>query len=369
MLNQLTDKLLKKSWSGEQIEQLVGPYRNLYHAYAADESVRINAASGGIGSALLIELLKSAEISGALVCNTLIINGKVRANFAIATTEQEILAAQGSKYVETAFLQQALPLIRQFDGTVAVVGLPCDITNLNRWIAKDQLLADKVRLTIALVCGHNSRTELIDGITQKLENQAGAGLKSYRFRRGHWRGELEAEFDNGTAIRKPFSYFSLYQNLYFYSEKKCLVCNDHFGYQGDISLGDVWAYRFKDDPIKKTGVIIRTAAGETAWSVASKSDRIVTQTLDINDILDGQARAAPYHYNVSARSRVAPLIGYKIPDKTKIKVSWHEWLSALMALFNMRWSENKKWSGLIFKLPRPILKILLYFRKGLESLP
>ncbi|MES9942761.1 MAG: Coenzyme F420 hydrogenase/dehydrogenase, beta subunit C-terminal domain [Candidatus Thiodiazotropha sp. 6PLUC2] len=361
--------MLKKEWSEEKINQLVGGYQKLYHAYAEDPAVRTNAASGGVGSALLIELLKAGEITGALVCNTSIEAGKVRAHFSIACSEQEILDAQGSKYVETAFMKEALPLIRGFDGTVAVVGLPCDITNLSRWIDKDPQLASKVRLKIALVCGHNSRTELIDGITRKLENQAGGTLQSYRFRRGHWRGQLEAIFDNKTTIKKPFSYFSLYQNLFFYSEKKCLVCHDHFGYHADISLGDVWAYRFKDDPIKKTGLIVRTDAGERAWSIALESNRIVSTDLDITDILDGQARSAPYHYNVSARSRVAGLMGYKIPDKTKTKVSWHEWITALMSLFNMRWSENKRWKALIFKLPRPILKILLYFRKGLESLP
>jgi coenzyme F420-reducing hydrogenase beta subunit len=369
MLNRFTDKLLQKTWSDEQIQQLVGAYRDLYHAYAEDASVRVNAASGGVGSALLIALLKAGEIAGALVCNIRIEDNKVRAHFAIATSEQEILAAQGSKYVETAFIKEALPLIRDFDGPVAVVGLPCDITNLSRWIAKDGALANKVRVKIALVCGHNSRTGLVDAITQKLEGQSEGRLQAYRFRRGHWRGELEADFDNGTTITKPFSYFSLYQNLFFFSERKCLVCHDHFGYQADISLGDVWAYRFKDDPIKKTGVIVRSEPGESAWTIALQKGGIISTSLAISDILDGQARAAPYHYNVSARSRVASLMGYKIPDKTKTSVSWHQWLNALMALFNMRWSENKRWKGLIFKLPRPILKLLLYFRKGLESLP
>ena len=369
MLNQLTDRVLKKEWPEEQIGRLVGTYRALYHAYAKDSAVRANAASGGTGSALLTALLKTGEIGGALVCNTRIEDGKVRAHFTIATSETEILAAQGSKYVETAFMKEALPLIRDFDGPVAVVGLPCDITNLSRWIAKDPVLAEKVRLKIALVCGHNSRTPLVDAITQKLEHEAGGRLTAYRFRKGHWRGELEAGFDNGVTVKKPFSYFSLYQNLFFFSEKKCLVCHDHFGYQADISLGDVWAYRFKQDPIKKTGVIVRTEAGEKYWHSATRDGSIAVSPLEVTDILDGQARAAPYHYNVSARSRVAPLMGYKIPDKTKSDVSWHEWLTAWMALFNMRWSESRRWKGLIFKLPRPILKILLYFRKGLESLP
>jgi hypothetical protein len=181
-------------------------------------------------------------------------------------------------------------------------------------------------------------------------------------------GELEAEFLNETRIRKPFSYFSLYQTLHFFSEKKCLVCNDHFGYHADISLGDIWAYRFKQDPIKKTGVIIRSEQGIDYWNSASRGGTITATALDIDDILDGQARTAPFHYNVSARNRVAPLFGYKIPDHVRADVSWHAWLTALITLFNMRWSESKQWKILIFKLPRPLLKAYLYLRKGLETL-
>ncbi|MET0067233.1 MAG: Coenzyme F420 hydrogenase/dehydrogenase, beta subunit C-terminal domain [Candidatus Thiodiazotropha sp.] len=359
---------MKKTWSDSRIGQLLGDYRALHHAYAKDPDTRTNAASGGVGSALTIGLLQAGEIDGVLVCTARVEEHRVRARFTIATRAEEILAAQGSKYVETAFMKEALPLIREFSGRVAVFGLPCDIGNLSRWMAKDAQLADKVRLKIALVCGHNSRTQLIDRITHKLEQQAGSPLTAYRFRRGHWRGQLEAGFANGSRISKSFSYFSLYQNLFFFSEKKCLACHDHFGYHADISLGDVWAYRFKDDPIKKTGVIIRSEAGQRLWDAAQGQALIEASPLSVHDILDGQARAAPYHYNVSARSRVAPLLGYKLPDTLGCRVSWHEWLTAWMAMSNMRWSESPRWRDWIFKLPRPLLKLYLYFRKGLESL-
>jgi coenzyme F420 hydrogenase subunit beta len=368
MFNRIVDKLLKKKWSDYQIKQLVGEYSQLWHAYARNPEIRINAASGGVGTGILIGLLQAGEIDGALVCETRIEDGRVRAHFIIATTPQQIIESQGSKYVETAFLKEALPLIRAFTGQLAVVGLPCDITHLTRWMAKDSELNRKVRVKIALVCSHNSRHGLVDSITLKLEQQANSRITSYRFKKGLWRGELEAKFENGAIIKKPYYHFGMYQNLFFFSEKKCLACHDHFGYNSDISLGDVWAYRFKDDTIKKTGVIIRTDNGSHLWSRVHEQKLIEASPLEINDILDGQTRAAPFHYNVSARSRVAPRFGYKLPDKLGCRVRWHEWLTAWMALSSMRWSESPRWRGWIFKLPRPLLKLYLYFRKGLESL-
>ncbi|MEW8587025.1 MAG: coenzyme F420 hydrogenase/dehydrogenase beta subunit N-terminal domain-containing protein, partial [Candidatus Thiodiazotropha sp.] len=89
MLDQVADMLLRKTWTETRINTLVGEYQELYHAYASEDSVRVNAASGGVGSALLISLLEQGEIDGALVCNTNIEMEKVRARFSIATTKQE----------------------------------------------------------------------------------------------------------------------------------------------------------------------------------------------------------------------------------------------------------------------------------------
>ena len=86
-------------------------------------------------------------------------------------------------------------------------------------------------MTIALFCGHTTETTLVDGLTRKLSALAGgAKLTKFRFRSGHWRGRLTAEFDNGTVIEKPSSYYLLYHNLYYGTPKKCMFCGDHFGY-------------------------------------------------------------------------------------------------------------------------------------------
>jgi hypothetical protein len=89
-----------------------------------------------------------------------------------------------------------------------VCGLPCDISNLRRWEERDPELADRVALRIALFCGHNSRKELIDGITLRLSREASpARLVDFHFRRGHWRGALLATYSNGVSISKPATYF------------------------------------------------------------------------------------------------------------------------------------------------------------------
>lgn len=362
------DAALKKRWSDAALHAYVGDAQAAYLAYAADDAVRAEAASGGAVSAVLLDLLASGAIDGALVCRSSIEGGRVRARYSIATTAAEVLAARGSTYVLGDFAGEALPQVRSFTGRLAVVALPCEVTLLRHAAAADSALAERLVCVIGLLCGHATEPELIDAVTGRLEREAGSPLKAYRFRVGHWRGNIRATFEDGTVIEKPSSAYNLYQNLYFHSAKKCLFCGDHFAYEADISVGDVWIYRLKDDPIKRSGVIVRTDAGRAALEGAAARGTIVLEPVAVSEIVDGQARVAPTHYNVSARSRVGRSFGMKIPDRLGERVTWHERLVARMVIANHRFSRGKHGDRLM-KVPRPLLKAYLYVMKGLESLP
>jgi len=368
MFGKVIDRVFKKTWTDAEVQRYVGDYQNSYLTYALDESIRIKSASGGATSAILIHGLESGLFDGAVVCNTRVKEGKVRAYFTIATTKEMVLAARGSKYVETKFLHEVLPLIRAFSGRVSVAGLPCDLSALKRRCEKEPQLSSKIVLSIALVCGHNSRTTLIDEITSRLEREAKKKLVDYRFRVGHWRGQLEAEFEDGSVLSKPTKFFNDYQNLFFFSERKCMFCHDHYGYNADISVGDVWLFGLKNNPIKHTGVIVRSHRGQKAWESAVTANAVHSSEMDIRSIMDGQSRIGPSHYNDTARHKAGKMLGFKIKDTVAQPVSWHSYLNALITLANLRLSEKPWGQSLIFSTPRPLLKFYLYIKKALESL-
>jgi len=368
-IDALVDRVTRKSWTSREVANIVGAdARAAWLTYAQDPSVRAEAASGGTTSALLIHGIESGLFDGAVVCRAEIQDGSVRAKFVLARTRDEILAARGSKYVETRFLKEVLPLLRANEGRFAVCGLPCDITNLKRWEAKEPLLAERVAMRIAFLCGHNSRCDLIDGITRKLNREAGrTDLIDYKFRTGMWRGKLSAIYADGTLLQKPFSYFSDYRNLSFYSERKCLACMDHFGYDSDLSIGDVWLYALRSHPIKHSGIVVRSDRAEGLVAGAVSAGVVHAESVPVSKILDGQSRIGPTHYNISARSRAGRLLGIKIPDPLGARTSILSRLSALIGLANMRLSEGPH-ARRIFEVPRPLIRAYLYFKKGLESL-
>lgn len=365
-LGSIVDRLTAHKWEGAEVAAMMGPVREAYLAHATDAAVREKAASGGAVTALLLSLLESGRIAGALTCVTSVEDGRVRACYRIARTREEILAARGSTYVLGDFAREALPLIRESAGSVAVVALPCEIALLRR----DETLADKVVLAVSLFCGHTTETPLVDGLVERLSRAAGgARLQRFRFRSGHWRGRLTAEFEDGTVIEKPSSHYLLYHNLYYGAPKKCLFCGDHFGYGADISAGDLWSQKLKGDELKHTGLVVKTAAGADAVSAAMRDGFLEATPVPVGGILDGQRRTAPFHFNVTARSQAAAALGMRIPDRVHTTVRWHERTAARMALRNHLATRDAVGCESVLARNRRLLKLKLYWLKGLESLP
>ena len=177
------------------------------------------------------------------------INGSVQPEFFIARIEEEISQAQGSKYIATLFSFKAIPMIREFQGRLAVVCLPCDALILRRTRSAEPEVDAKISLVITLFCGHNSEKELTDLVIKKL-NKENKPISSFRYRFGHWRGNLKLDYADGQSDIKPFSNFSDYQNLFFFAQKKCLLCRDQTGFDSDIAIGDIWSMKMKKNPIK-----------------------------------------------------------------------------------------------------------------------
>lgn len=365
-LASIVDRLTAHEWTGAEVDALVGEVRSAHVTYAADPAVREKAASGGAVTALLLSLLESGRIDAALTCVTAVEDGRVRARYRLAHTRDEVLAARGSTYVLGDFAQEALPLLRESDGRVAVVGLPCEIALLRR----DEALAPRIELAIALFCGHTTETTLVDGLTDRLTTEAGgARLTRFRFRTGHWRGRLVAEFEDGTVLEKPSSRYLLYHNLYYGAPKKCMFCGDHFGYGADIAAGDLWSQKFRDEQIKHTALIVKTDAGCVALNAAVDSGALVTEPVPVTEVLDGQRRTAPFHFNVSARSKVAGGLGMRIPDRVNTTVRWHDRAAARLTLRNHLATRDETGCARVLDADRRLLKLKLYWLKGLESLP
>lgn len=363
MIGRIAERLTARVWTPADIDALIGPHEQTAVGYAADPDVRELAASGGAVTALLLHLLASGQADGALVCVTTVEDGAVRARYRIATTRDDVLAARGSTYVLGDFVHEAVPLVEGFEGRLAVVGLPCEITAL----ARRNDLVGKVACAISLFCGHATRPELVDALTERLAAEAGSQLVGFRFRTGSGRGRMYAEFADGTVIERPASAYKLHQNLWYFAARKCLGCDDHFGYDADVGAGDLWSHRYQSESIQHTALIAKTARGAEVVRSAAEAGVLVARDVPVTDVLDGQRRIAPFHHNVTARHLAGARLGVSLPDRGQ-RVRWHERLAARMVVKAFLASGDLDNARRLLGRPRWWLKLRLYVQKGLESL-
>jgi len=366
-LNSLIDKLTKRKWTDDLINKYIGSYNQSWFLYAKDVGIRGNAGSGGVVTAILKFLLDSGQIDGALVLGTSVVGNQIKPEYKIITNSKDLSHFQGSKYITTNFTHDAVPLIETFQGKLALVLLPCDTWVINRLRKNDHLFDKKIKFTIALFCGHISDPELSQLVIKK-NKQLGKSLTDFRYRVGHWRGKMQLHFEDNTLIDKPFSTFSDYQNLYFYCARKCLRCNDHTGYECDLSIGDVWLMAMKDNEIKHNAVISRSDAARNLINQAIDDQVLGGHSVSIELIADAQSRSLPLHYNVSARSKAGKLLGIKIADTVQERVRLVDFLIAFIILFNFKLSTTIKGRAFISRIPRKVIKLYLYFLKALEIL-
>jgi coenzyme F420 hydrogenase subunit beta len=361
----LLDSVGRHTWSDSEIKRYLGAFDSICSSYALDDQFRTNATSGGSVTAFFDYLLLSGQIKGALVLQSYVEQGVLKQRFIIAEDRSALLAAQGSKYMSVSFGRKEIELLSCFSGPVAVVLLPCDAAKLCRYLEKDPKLREKVKLIVGLFCGHNSEPELtvrvIDSLRRKKEE-----LVNFRYRSGRWLGCLKAEFSDGISVSASSSRFLDYHSLYFLCQTKCFSCHDHFSYYSDISAGDIWNLSRRNNDYNTTALICRTKEASRMIREAAESGVLWVQGESAEEILDGQSRTLPIHYNTSAKSKAGRLFGLRIKDSVSTPVTCRMYIRAFLTLLNYEITRTEIGRRFVFALPRPIIRFYLYLFKLLE---
>ena len=283
-------------------DKYIGEHLCCRMGYAADESIRANAASGGMITALLCHLLESGQIDGAWVTRSSISDGRIGYKTFIATTAEELREASSSVYMSMPLLRH-IKMLEDFDGRLAVVLVPCQMRAFNRILEGNPPLKEKIVLKAGLYCSgsHHENATLVPLRKKKIPLDNAVRLY---YRRGHWRGLSTVQYADGSE--KTLSYpktICAYKNAYFFSRECCMLCQDQYGYGADISFGDIWLKEMKKNPIKHTSCVIRTQRALELYRSAVEAGAIVDARLDDERLLRSQKRALVFKWSCAKAKR------------------------------------------------------------------
>ncbi len=322
-------------------EKYIGEHIACRMGYAADESIRANAASGGMITALLCHLLETKQIDGAWVTRSEIMDGKLGYKTFIATTCEQLRESSSSVYMYMPLLKH-VDMLKEFDGKVAVVLVPCQMRAFSAILEKDAALAEKVALKVGLYCSgsHHENATLVPLRKKKISLENAVRLY---YRRGHWRGLSTVVYADGSE--KTLSYpktICAYKNAYFFSRESCMVCQDHYCNSADISFGDIWLKEMKKNPIKHTSCVIRNQKALDMFNSAVDAGAIIAHRIDDTRMVRSQKRALVFKHNLAkAKQEMFAKQGKTIALDITGKCKWNHRLAWKLGWRNMEFSRDK----------------------------
>jgi len=208
-----------------------------YRGHSNNKDIYLNSSSGGGVSSLLWTMFEKNLIDAALVAHY---DDHLNIFGDFITSQDEILTYSGSFY-QTCKQLVNFSKIGKFR-SVAVVGLPCHISAVKKYV--DKLNINNIYITISLFCTFGRMRE---GLKDFLKNRGMEVLlqsktKHYKSRIGEKRdSQVLIEACDGSKIGFGFFEYLTFVD-YFYTPQGCFDCRKLFGLHADISVGDDWGF-------------------------------------------------------------------------------------------------------------------------------
>ncbi|UUX93666.1 coenzyme F420 hydrogenase subunit beta [Methanoplanus endosymbiosus] len=250
---------------------VLGNYKSVISARAADAEILKRSQDGGIVTQLFAYALEEGIIDGAIVAGP----GEEpwKPEPVVATTRAELLAARGTRYTISPNMMLIKEATRSYGlDKVGIVGTPCQM----QAVRKAQLypmamrkVPDKIALAIGIFCMENFPYQGLEAI---VEDHCNVKMESAD-KMDIGKGKFSVYTERGAVSQIPL------KATHKYEQPGCHVCLDYVANLADVSTGSVGS------PDGWSTVFVRTKNGENVWSKAI--DAGYFETKDIASVKPG----------------------------------------------------------------------------------
>jgi len=297
----------------------IGTYRDLFIGFSKDEHIRRLAGSAGVISTILIWLIETGKVDGAVVLGMSKEEPWMNRPF-IATSRDEVLAAAQSKYTISS-VNELLGVIGDFKGKLAYVGLPCQVHSIRKLQMANDPSVRNISLIIAPYCGLNMHFSSIQGFLRAYGEKDHTEIRDLQFRHGEWPGSMRIEMKSGRVLMLPK--FHANYLIPFHMMQRCRMCIDLANEFADISVGDAWAPVYEDRGKGFSLVVVRSQKGFEITRQMLSEKFLELEPVDQSDAIrmhshmyDNKKRGA---FIRMKRAKSAPDYNLPYPDNIKYK--------------------------------------------------
>ena len=261
---------------------LCGNVIQSYIGYSKDREIRRNSASGGVTTSLLVELLESGKIQGAICIQT----GRTtsyKSEPIIAKTSEKIRLCSQSVYSLTP-TNTIIEKIKDVKGPLAFVGLPDQVASIRKLQSLGNPEALKIKYIIGLYMGTQMHLSAISGFLKPYGVKSLDEISKLNYRAGEWPGYLSIILKSGEEIKVEKFYYNYLIPLFI--TQNSLQIMDFTNELADISIGDAWSPKYENKGKGYSVVLGRTRTGINILKDLEDQDKLSIDKIPLDKALE-----------------------------------------------------------------------------------
>ena len=339
----------------------------LYAGYALDAALRKRVSSGGVVSAVLIDLLERGEIDGAVVSRITAQDGHLAAVSSVARTREEVLQHGGSSYVDTPVLQ-AVNALKDQPGRYAVVALPCQARALRSQMKRNPELREKFFPIIGLFCRGNVTETFYEDYFRRVGIDP-AQVESVHVIRGHLQGDVVVRLHSGEERIIPFMTINSYRLAGIHPKALCAWCDEHTSEESDLAVGDIFMPEFKQRIVKRSAFVAHTPQAAALIERLEANGLLISEFVGRERYRQAFASIERFSNTLAPRYLAARISGVTAPrTRPPGRVNPFHVLAWVVLFINKRLSQSERGRCFLFALPPLLVKLTAYKVKALSRL-
>ncbi len=276
----------------------IGRYLKTYAGYVAEDDFRARGSSGGMGTWILIELLKRGLIDGAAVVapRRPTEDDPRLFSFTLARSAEAIRAAAKSRYYPIE-MSEVVKTIRETPGRYAFVGIPCYVKAVRLLQRQDPVIRERVAYCVGLVCGHLKSTAF--GAMQAWAHGIPpAALREVDFRhklpdspanRYGFRAVGLLEAQEAERVAAVADTYGTDWGMGFFKYQACDYCDDVLAETADLVVGDAWLPEYVADSRGTNVVVARRGELVEIVEAARAAGRLALEEVSADAVARSQS--------------------------------------------------------------------------------
>jgi len=228
-------------------------YKEKYlYGYSNNINLRENSSSGGVATEILCFLIKKNIVDYVVIVKNR--EKLLEPQIEVTNNLQEIIDGSTSKYCPVRY-GEVLKKLNNISGRVAVIGLPCQIQAIKNYFQKNNVSNIKMKYYLSLFCNHLPSFTATDFVLKNF-GIAHDDVEKILYRGKGWPGYFQIstkKIDHFLPYRKTVA--TGFGN--YFKSIRCLLCNDPFGQQADISFADAYFLNEDENYLGSTFCVVR----------------------------------------------------------------------------------------------------------------